>query len=102
MIRRPPRSTLFPYTTLFRSLILAKGFAYLGQPPVIGEVIAGIVLGPSFLGSDASALLLPFTVAPFLGVIAQLGVDRKSTRLNSSHSQISYAVFCLKKKKQKR
>src|SRR2546430_7533494 len=74
MIRRPPRSTLFPYTTLFRSLILAKGFSYLGQPAVIGEVIAGIVLGPSFLGSDASALFLPLTVAPFLGVIAQLGV----------------------------
>jgi Kef-type K+ transport system membrane component KefB len=55
-------------------LLLAKCFAYLGQPPVIGEVIAGIVLGPSFLGSEASALLLPPTVAPFLGVIAQLGV----------------------------
>ena len=55
-------------------LLLAKCFAYLGQPPVIGEVIAGIVLGPSFLGADASAILLPPTVAPFLGVIAQLGV----------------------------
>ena len=55
-------------------LLLAKGFAYLGQPPVIGEVIAGIVLGPSLLGADASAILLPPTVAPFLGVIAQLGV----------------------------
>jgi Kef-type K+ transport system membrane component KefB len=55
-------------------LILAKALAYLRQPPVIGEVIAGIVLGPSFLGADASALLLPPTVAPVLGVIAQLGV----------------------------
>ena len=59
---------------ILTGLILAKGCAYLGQPPVIGEVIAGIVLGPSFLGADASALLLPHMVAPFLGVIAQLGV----------------------------
>jgi Kef-type K+ transport system membrane component KefB len=59
---------------IMTGLILAKGCAYLGQPPVIGEVIAGIVLGPSFLGADASAILLPRTVAPFLGVIAQLGV----------------------------
>ena len=59
---------------IMTGLLLAKCFAYLGQPPVIGEVIAGIVLGPSFLGADASAILLPPTVAPFLGVIAQLGV----------------------------
>jgi Kef-type K+ transport system membrane component KefB len=55
-------------------LIMAKCFAYLGQPPVIGEVIAGILLGPSLLGPEASALILPATIAPFLGVIAQLGV----------------------------
>jgi Kef-type K+ transport system membrane component KefB len=55
-------------------LILAKCFAYLGQPPVIGEVVAGIVLGPSFLGSELSAFILPPDIAPFLGVIAQLGV----------------------------
>jgi Kef-type K+ transport system membrane component KefB len=54
--------------------ILAKLFAYLGQPPVIGEVVAGIVLGPSLLGPETSALILPPAVAPFLGVIAQLGV----------------------------
>jgi Kef-type K+ transport system membrane component KefB len=59
---------------LLTGLLLARCFAYLGQPPVIGEVIAGIVLGPSFLGAEASALILPHTVAPFLGVIAQLGV----------------------------
>ena len=59
---------------IMTGLLLAKCCAYLGQPPVIGEVIAGIVLGPSFLGADASAILLPPTVAPFLGVIAQLGV----------------------------
>jgi Kef-type K+ transport system membrane component KefB len=55
-------------------LILAKCFAYLGQPPVIGEVVAGIVLGPSFLGVELSAFVLPPDIAPFLGVIAQLGV----------------------------
>src|SRR4030095_7737479 len=55
-------------------LILAKCFAYMGQPPVIGEVIAGILLGPSLLGPETSALILPTTIAPFLGVIAQLGV----------------------------
>lgn len=54
--------------------VLARLFAYLGQPPVIGEVVAGILLGPSLLGPDISALILPQTVAPYLGVIAQLGV----------------------------
>src|SRR2546430_12996660 len=68
MIRRPPRSTLFPYTTLFRSL------------PALERVIADRRSQPSE-GSWTTKLL-----------------DRKSTRLNSSHSQISYAVFCLKKK----
>ena len=54
--------------------VLARLFAYVSQPPVIGEVVAGILLGPSFLGPDVSALVLPQSVAPFLGVIAQLGV----------------------------
>jgi Kef-type K+ transport system membrane component KefB len=54
--------------------VLAKGFALLGQPPVIGEVVAGILLGPSLLGPQISALVLPPSVAPYLGVIAQLGV----------------------------
>src|SRR5256886_5641805 len=71
MIRRPPRSTLFPYTTLFRSLALGFG-------------IAAIQLLPAFEHMPLSARAVR---------------DRKSTRLNSSHSQISYAVFCLKKKK---
>src|SRR2546430_4187057 len=71
MIRRPPRSTLFPYTTLFRSV--------LGQPAAAGDGSA-VVDRPARGYEDA---------------------DRKSTRLNSSHSQISYAVFCLKKKKKK-
>lgn len=55
-------------------LLLGKVFAYLRQPPVIGEVVAGIVLGPSLLGPELSALILPPTVAPYLGIIAQLGV----------------------------
>src|SRR5438477_4883958 len=79
MIRRPPRSTLFPYTTLFRSL------------PPLREVIArhGIVARKS-LGQN------------FLLDLNLTGrIDRKSTRLNSSHMSISYAVFCLKKKKKK-
>src|SRR2546430_4993030 len=76
MIRRPPRSTLFPYTTLFRSLFLQTAIS-----PGHGFTHAGkvVVLPPNI------------SVRSFL--------DRKSTRLNSSHSQISYAVFCLKKKK---
>src|SRR2546430_9753197 len=74
MIRRPPRSTLFPYTTLFRSL---REHA---ERVEVGHASVGIVRG-----HEAS---------PDVAV-----QDRKSTRLNSSHSQISYAVFCLKKKK---
>src|SRR2546430_13658930 len=73
MIRRPPRSTLFPYTTLFRS-----------------EIIAGADV---FLGLSAGGVLKAEMVAQMADK-----PDRKSTRLNSSHSEISYAVFCLKKK----
>src|SRR5438874_9980869 len=76
MIRRPPRSTLFPYTTLFRS------FAFLN--------VAG--------GTPVASLSATPTTANGTGLV--LGADRKSTRLNSSHVEISYAVFCLKKKKQ--
>src|SRR5690349_23028776 len=72
MIRRPPRSTLFPYTTLFRSC---------SPPP----------------GAGRSARAVPAAVHPG----SQSARDRKSTRLNSSHVEISYAVFCLKKKKKK-
>src|SRR2546426_8082222 len=82
MIRRPPRSTLFPYTTLFRS-----------NPYVA-------VLGPEKTASSRLNLTQAFnslgtTIGPYLGGL----LDRKSTRLNSSHLVISYAVFCLKKKK---
>src|SRR3712207_7619829 len=97
MIRRPPRSTLFPYTTLFRSVKLAPDGAEVTRYP--GTVAA----------VDAPA--------PWLAVLARWvnrrvdldglsfvpgdTLDRKSTRLNSSHANISYAVFCLKKKKQR-
>src|SRR5688572_32669025 len=79
MIRRPPRSTLFPYTTLFRSRHLFHPMAQRGH------------------------LLLAFAVVlAVAAVVRQAFADRKSTRLNSSHSQISYAVFCLKRKKKKK
>src|SRR3712207_8777150 len=95
MIRRPPRSTLFPYTTLFRSLLFALTLL-LAQHLVVG-VESGLALGLPGLGGHAH----PFELA--LQGLASLGgrllQDRKSTRLNSSHANISYAVFCLKKKK---
>src|SRR2546430_6655739 len=84
MIRRPPRSTLFPYTTLFRSVIDPQQL--LEQRAVPEQRL------PQILGAR---LVLP---GPLVDPVGD-PVDRKSTRLNSSHSQISYAVFCLKKKK---
>src|SRR2546427_9565819 len=87
MIRRPPRSTLFPYTTLFRS------------PPLM--VSCGSYPALPWAAASPHEVQPPLeqppveTAAPALTI----GKDRKSTRLNSSHSQISYAVFCLKKKK---
>src|SRR2546430_12427082 len=87
MIRRPPRSTLFPYTTLFRSP------NHLAVPhPSFG--INRLANRPQQAQTVELVLLRPF-VAPFY---ERADRDRKSTRLNSSHSQISYAVFCLKKK----
>src|SRR3712207_6875161 len=88
MIRRPPRSTLFPYTTLFRSL--RAGHPRLGAP------VAGEDEQEGLRGGDA--VLLGEGVD---GVLLRVRGDRKSTRLNSSHANISYAVFCLKKKKNK-
>src|SRR2546427_8212257 len=87
MIRRPPRSTLFPYTTLFRSPLSAL-------VTVEGRDVAALVaLGAGAGTSVSGAVSATLTVR---------GTDRKSTRLNSSHSQISYAVFCLKKKKKQK
>src|SRR2546421_2751766 len=79
MIRRPPRSTLFPYTTLFRSLVEPGPLLPRQHPP-----------------SQHRELTLE---RPVVDPVAKRKLDRKSTRLNSSHDQISYAVFCLKKKK---
>src|SRR2546422_5792156 len=91
MIRRPPRSTLFPYTTLFRSLV-----GFLTQPAALG--LALVMLGAlRFLIVKAHR---PFTTETAAGWEFEfMLLDRKSTRLNSSHGYISYAVFCLKKKK---
>src|SRR2546427_1975872 len=101
MIRRPPRSTLFPYTTLFRSsslqLLVQIEHARCDRVRIdlVGAVLQRLAHGGHALGVDrrgGGQLTLD-------GL--QIG-DRKSTRLNSSHSQTSYAVFCLKKKKSKR
>src|SRR5256885_13224318 len=89
MIRRPPRSTLFPYTTLFRSLLLGALQAVL--------IRCGRGLRRGQLGRAQVQQL--GRVVPFIQRLALLHADRKSTRLNSSHLVISYAVFCLKKKK---
>src|SRR2546428_3309963 len=101
MIRRPPRSTLFPYTTLFRSEVEdARQLAQLvapahadARPQVAGRELTGrfhdLAQGPREGGGQAE------------GEQGRDPEDRKSTRLNSSHDQISYAVFCLKKKKKK-
>src|SRR3712207_8046854 len=86
MIRRPPRSTLFPYTTLFRS-----------APLPLSALPASEEFPP------AEGFPLQFKLVAGFGIVAhsrsEWGLDRKSTRLNSSHANISYAVFCLKKKK---
>src|SRR5258707_3858473 len=98
MIRRPPRSTLFPYTTLFRSWATnavvrsSTGGKYGHIMGFVKTVPSGRVEGVVLGGSDG-AQLSPETL------VLDLARDRKSTRLNSSHANISYAVFCLKKKK---
>src|SRR5438034_6553770 len=100
MIRRPPRPTLFPYTTLFRSTVAI--LPQDGQGPLLPGAVDG---------SEETRRLVDEEVRRLVGsahdeVVTLLGenrgrLDRKSTRLNSSHTVISYAVFCLKKKKQK-
>src|SRR3712207_7895821 len=92
MIRRPPRSTLFPYTTLFRSMIAAVGAGEALLPVVTALVL--VLVAASVLGAVQSYVLQRAAE----GVVLTTR-DRKSTRLNSSHANISYAVFCLKKKK---
>src|SRR2546430_10775766 len=93
MIRRPPRSTLFPYTTLFRSLHSEhqKRDSVVVDPEILRPILCG--------GADFGIDLSPLSDAEEAAIVCGEQRDRKSTRLNSSHSQISYAVFCLKKKK---
>src|SRR3712207_8431511 len=85
MIRRPPRSTLFPYTTLFRSFGDILGDTTKGYLVAVGAAV--LFFGSIVLHELGHAL-----------AARRSGIDRKSTRLNSSHANISYAVFCLKKK----
>src|SRR3712207_7080790 len=97
MIRRPPRSTLFPYTTLFRSQT-----GYLPRQAVHGCAVYCPVVEPR-RPARVEVVAAKLWKEPFVVAHDQLArmdaVDRKSTRLNSSHANISYAVFCLKKKK---
>src|SRR3712207_7933374 len=90
MIRRPPRSTLFPYTTLFRSRVLDVLLDEPGLPHQVEDL--HLAVGPGLVDVGAVNEPVELVRQPVLQ-------DRKSTRLNSSHANISYAVFCLKKKK---
>src|SRR3712207_7027617 len=91
MIRRPPRSTLFPYTTLFRSSASVGAVAMYAMPDFWLALLLVILFSLKFREWGLPSLPVGGMVDP----------DRKSTRLNSSHANISYAVFCLKKKKKK-
>src|SRR3712207_7350862 len=91
MIRRPPRSTLFPYTTLFRSA--RTGPDHTGAGPDHTGAVRPRRRAVGVQSADGAAEQLGAPVS-----LARAGEDRKSTRLNSSHANISYAVFCLKKK----
>src|SRR3712207_8257367 len=94
MMRRPPRSTLFPYTTLFRSRFALLTVLLAGFGRASAEVGAVMVVGGNIEGFTrvmTTAIALETSKG-------DLPLDRKSTRLNSSHANISYAVFCLKKK----
>src|SRR3712207_7674237 len=98
MIRRPPRSTLFPYTTLFRSRHLAQRLSAAGEtvvdvPPKLSAKVRLLSTGNARKNDRLDALATALAAW-------RNERDRKSTRLNSSHANISYAVFCLKKKKQ--
>src|SRR3712207_8689691 len=102
MIRRPPRSTLFPYTTLFRSRLDSRAEDQVTRHAHVGRMRADQRLG-HLLHRGGTRAQRPAPVVreeeQLEGRGAGVAVDRKSTRLNSSHANISYAVFCLKKKK---
>src|SRR3712207_7030027 len=95
MIRRPPRSTLFPYTTLFRSSVKSKSVEAVFA--ALPEAVWRTVLWRRGTKGDLRAEFAALRVRVADGAV--MSGDRKSTRLNSSHANISYAVFCLKKKK---
>src|SRR5256886_10790484 len=92
MIRRPPRSTLFPYTTLFRSGVACDPAPLAHIEALTGSGYVRLQIGPAVMIADVGEI----------GPDHHRRADRKSTRLNSSHSQISYAVFCLKKQNTQR
>src|SRR5258708_11537959 len=96
MIRRPPRSTLFPYTTLFRSLNKVEDVAPIAIRRA-RSLDACLDVAQNYIGAwDRGTILVADNALHFAAIVLR---DRKSTRLNSSHQIISYAVFCLKKKK---
>src|SRR3712207_7836786 len=100
MIRRPPRSTLFPYTTLFRS-DQAELLADHGQQEVgvrLGQPVQLLDAAAEADAEDLAAADRDQRVRQLVALAQRVRLDRKSTRLNSSHANISYAVFCLKKK----
>src|SRR3712207_7248463 len=94
MIRRPPRSTLFPYTTLFRSALEAASIGAWDLDLTTGQATRSFLHDRCFGATEPFA---DWSYEKFLSFVHP--EDRKSTRLNSSHANISYAVFCLKKKK---
>src|SRR3712207_7268147 len=96
MIRRPPRSTLFPYTTLFRSVVddVADGDAFVAPVPGHADLVHDLTAD-----LEGTHPLRHQRLGPDRAARRRDREDRKSTRLNSSHANISYAVFCLKKKK---
>src|SRR3712207_8815573 len=96
MIRRPPRSTLFPYTTLFRSIPVM--WDVLGRAGTSTTAQRSALLSRFCAVFGESAIAGLIADREFIGRAWMMSLDRKSTRLNSSHANISYAVFCLKKK----
>src|SRR3712207_8074240 len=98
MIRRPPRSTLFPYTTLFRSVPGCRRPRFPRPTAHASLAFFSLVAPEGRLGEHAWALRGPRTRPTLRAHVKRRPEDRKSTRLNSSHANISYAVFCLKKK----
>src|SRR5256885_10824829 len=100
MIRRPPRSTLFPYTTLFRSNEFDQALIgdTMADLDAVLRIFSSLTRISQIEASDRKVAFRSVDLAEIAGKVVELFEDRKSTRLNSSHLVISYAVFCLKKK----